>query len=92
MSELQVDPYGSKRDLFTLLAAGFGVGWSLNSECEECYMKKGGMYSQSETNGQFICSGKHGRNWFSCLCFLNKEFMFLFVLLPCFNRLGKKLG
>ncbi|RWR82071.1 rust resistance kinase Lr10-like protein isoform X1 [Cinnamomum micranthum f. kanehirae] len=57
MSELQVDPYGSKRDLFTLLAAGFGVGWSLTSECEECYMKKGGMYSQSETNGQFICSG-----------------------------------
>ena len=80
MSESQVDPYGSKRDLFTLLAAGFGVGWSLTGECEDCYTKKGGMCSQSETNRQFICSGKRGRNWFSCLYFLNKEFMFLFYI------------
>ncbi|XXG65493.1 hypothetical protein AAC387_Pa05g3177 [Persea americana] len=60
ISESQVDPYRSKRDLLTLLAVGFGLGWELTRECEECYEKKGGTCSLNGTNRGFICLGERG--------------------------------
>ncbi|RWR82070.1 LEAF RUST 10 DISEASE-RESISTANCE LOCUS RECEPTOR-LIKE PROTEIN KINASE-like protein 2.1 [Cinnamomum micranthum f. kanehirae] len=60
ISESPVDPYGSKRDLLTLLFVGFGLGWELTRECEECYKKKGGMCGLNESNRDFICLGERG--------------------------------
>ncbi|KAJ8641836.1 hypothetical protein MRB53_018530 [Persea americana] len=60
VSESQVDPYRSKRDLLTLLAVGFELGWELTRECEECYEKKGGTCSLNGTNRDFVCLGERG--------------------------------
>ncbi|XP_058079394.1 RING-H2 finger protein ATL22-like [Magnolia sinica] len=55
-SEWLVDPYRSKVDLVSLLAAGFSLRWNLTHECHKCYEEKGGLCGWNHTTGNFICS------------------------------------
>ncbi|XP_058091440.1 LEAF RUST 10 DISEASE-RESISTANCE LOCUS RECEPTOR-LIKE PROTEIN KINASE-like 1.1 isoform X2 [Magnolia sinica] len=61
VSEWFVDPYRSKMDLVSLLAAGFSLGWNLTHECHKCYEEKRGLCGWNHTTGNFICSNS-GRN------------------------------